>query len=210
MHGKFWGIVVLVLSSLVGCASKEVPPERTYVRLLASTDGNGSGVVIAPGLILTAKHVAVFANNLYLEPEHIPVKLLRESKDHDIALLEVKGVQCPCAPISSDLRDRLDELVTVVGYPLHGAVKLQVRTQGHVQGIRLGELVLTAPVTFGNSGGGVFDLDGKLIGILTGVAQQPFLIGIMEAASPANYLSSAVNLEAIIKFLGTTIEDYRQ
>jgi S1-C subfamily serine protease len=153
---------------------------RVSVRKLDNAVGFGSGVVLAPGIVLTAQHVT-FGGKLRIDDGKALSETIADAGGtRDIAILRFPKAEaaCPCAYIA-DYPAMLDEPVWVVGYP---AGIGQVVTIGTSQGTmdvtlytaygpeRFGErLVLTARVIGGNSGGGVFVLRGgmfQLVGII--------------------------------------------
>jgi V8-like Glu-specific endopeptidase len=181
-------VLILALTPLVwGCATTpayDVP--RGAVRLISNETGNGSAVVIAPNLVLTAAHVAVVQGLKIGDRE---AKALRISQEADIAVMGVE-VGCPCATIA-DRPVEVDEPVLVVGFPYHMHFGAQVVTFGRAQSIQNGHMVLTAAALPGNSGGGVFARrDG-----------QWQLVGILVAGHPGGTLTIAVDLVSIRKFL---------
>lgn len=182
---------------------------RTVVRpILAGEEGrfgNGSGVMIAPGRMLTAHHVAVqaevFGDQFTVEGK--PVKVLREDEQIDIALLEVQA-SCPCATLVEALAV-IDEPVALVGYPKSRSVHVQVVTRGEVQGYYEHRMVVTAPGALGVSGGGVFvKQDGRwlLAGIVVELSSQCSMPNI---CSPIAHLTHAVDAKTIRTFLGTAL-----
>ena len=197
----------IFLAALFGCTSPQeyaspYAAPRAAVRLLDTSAGNGSGVVIAPGLVLTAAHAAVeVENGLLAEPGAKPLKVLKIDKTLDLAVLQA-DVKCPCAKIA-DSPAAVDEPVIVIGYPHASAVKHEIVTQGRAQGVSDHNLNLTAPVAGGNSGGGVFvyrsgewQLVGVLIATRAGAVESP---GPRYAASIV--LSVAVDLATVRGFL---------
>lgn len=181
-------------------------PRSEVVALVDATGGNGSGVIIAPNTILTARHVAaqiLAGNKLWIEPGHIPVTVERVGTgDVDLAILHAK-VACPCAPIAATPAT-VDEPLIVVGYPVHKFVNVQVLTHGDAQGTKDAYLMATADVAGGNSGGGVFlrrhgrwVLAGVLIGVVNGTASS--IMGTI--AVPTHYLSVAINNATVRAFL---------
>lgn len=202
--------IALIVAALLfaGCTSAPQPSDsysiaRATVRLLDIPGvGNGSGVVIAPGIVLTANHVAVqIPNGLLIEPGRIAATLRQHDEDVDLATITAE-VACPCAKLAEYPAGQ-DEPVIVIGFPMNESVHVQILTRGAAQGVVGSQLALTAPVAGGNSGGGVFvwrDGEWQLVGILVATrgqgADAPVPIGV-----PVNYLSVAVDLQTIRKFL---------
>ena len=149
-------------------------PARGYVRALNET--SCSGVVIQPGVVLTASHCVRPDVPLTLTPGGPTAHVVANGDDRlDYAILRFpeSAAMCPCAPIAAREAER-EEAVYVVGFPSGMAV--QILTTGTSQGVQENprlpygrRLVTTAPVAGGNSGGGVFVLrDGeyRLVGVL--------------------------------------------
>jgi len=190
---------VAVALVLAGCAASQPPSRRgdalremldASVQLRAEREGGGrrwgSGVVVASDAagsgqswILTTRH--------FLEPTRpqqvfvtttVGQKRLRGrvsavSPDLDLAIVEVPGVVLTPATLQDEVR--LGDEVRVVGFPfgrrltvVSGIVsqivseESEVKVQGSVQ-------TVDATVTYGASGGGVFDAaTGALVGIVEG------------------------------------------
>jgi S1-C subfamily serine protease len=185
-----WFLIVCLLWLLIGCAQPVPSYPRDQVRVvMVSTGGNGSGVVIRPGLILTAKHVAVVPGLVLVKDGTKGTGVvMAEQEEVDLALIRypLAEASCPCVRLA-DSEAAIDEPVFVIGYPLGIA---QMVTMGHAQSIqevyitddwgqthKLGKrLVLTAGVMPGNSGGGVFvfrDGEYQLVGIMVQMMPMP-------------------------------------
>jgi S1-C subfamily serine protease len=142
------------------------------------SNGTGSGVVIAPGRVLTGAHVVADATFLQVQKVSDPDKFVARVEaiwhDCDLALLAVDAPEfmdeMPVAELGElpELRDH----VAVVGYPV-GGDEISV-TEGVVSRIELQEyrhshrdllaVTIDAAINDGNSGGPVYK-DGKVIGI---------------------------------------------
>lgn len=175
---------------------------RDAVYAVETTNGYGSGVLIAPELILTAAHVVQNANGLNIAGKAAVV--LKNDPKFDLALVSVPGLTCPCIPLASET-PRVDTPIIVIGYPLYNQIGFtQIRTEGAVQGYptfgRLQRMMMSAPVMFGNSGGVV------VINTITG----PKVVGIVIAMAgaslgmygvPVPHLSLAASLNNINELL---------
>ena len=150
---------------------------RATVVMLRGPTGNGSGVVLAPGVIVTAKHVATTGDLCVVTgSECTPATLAWASDVDDIAVMRA-DVVCPCA--SKIAAPKIDEKVLVIGYPYGNELNAQVLTRGEYQGGATVEgfeyELTTASAASGNSGGGVFVVrDGEvyLVGVLTNASTE--------------------------------------
>ena len=160
----------------------------------ACEGGSGSAVVIAPGLALTAAHVAV-NKNLYINGK--PVTTVKIDEERDIALVSV-ALDCPCATIGS--MPNLDDKVVAVGWPL-GAVEFA--TEGRVQGWDVFRIWSNSPIAPGNSGGGLFAFQmgqWKLVGITVEVAGMS--LGFF--GMPVVTMTRSVDVNTIMYFIHHT------
>jgi S1-C subfamily serine protease len=140
--------------------------------------GNGSGVIYASdGLILTNAHVVGDHRSLqvvFADGERVAATVRAVDPVTDLALVHVDRHGLPAASFQPKL-PAVGDLAVVIGSPLgfEGSI-----TAGIVSGLHrdipgsasggqaLVDLIQTdAPISPGNSGGGVFDACGKVIGI---------------------------------------------
>ena len=139
----------------------------------------GSGVVIAPGKILTNAHVVEQASEILLETNQttlpIQAELVGIDKTRDLALLSTTDEAFismhPPIPILEGL-PKEGSRVVVMGYPL-GGEQLST-TSGVISRIEWSDIGMTgepgmrvqvdAAINFGNSGGPAF-VDGKVAGL---------------------------------------------
>ena len=139
----------------------------------------GSGVVIAPGQILTGAHVVANATFLQIQKPSHPDKAIARVKavshDCDLALLEVvdpPGFLDDVMPAAIGDMPQLRDAVAVVGYPVGGeeisitegvVSRIEVQRYSHSQRSLLA-VTVDAAINAGNSGGPVFG-DGLVVGI---------------------------------------------
>lgn len=157
-------ILSLVVASLaVFAINSPVLDDAQQAVVLISNDsgGNGSGVIIAPNVVVTAAHVAAASrpeDQLYARYKgySLPIQVIKIDHENDMAILRIEGVKCPCVPVASKAPSK-NEKVWAVGYPVNSTVKNQITTEGISQGVNSDKkLVFTAPIAPGNSGGAVF------------------------------------------------------
>jgi S1-C subfamily serine protease len=160
--------------------------------------GHGTGVIIGPNQVATAKHVAAAPDTTVVvidengkEYKAVSVEV---SDKTDFAIITVeKRFDGPKAKISCKEPKPLDK-VYIVGFPLDFNRSVYENTVvGYYQDGDYGNVLLATGVSLpGNSGGPVFDAQGRLVGIL--VAE--YLYG-----DEKTYLDSDVNI--IVPAVGT-------
>jgi S1-C subfamily serine protease len=150
-----------------------------------------SGVMIAPGVLLTAAHC-------FSQVDTPMEEVIKMDRDVDLMLVKAPQLDCPCAPIAKT--SAVDDIIHAVGFPLMTGV--QVLTSGRIQEVdmqKTGFMMISAPIIFGNSGGGIFNSDGELIGIASRVAV--YAVGFDGIPHIVPHMGVATNLETIKKFL---------
>lgn len=130
----------------------------------------GSGVAIAENLIATNCHVALAGNFLIIQinGETLLGRLFYYNQKKDLCLIQIAGSPLKAVHIRPSKTVNIGEDVFAIGNP-----------EGHMKTISRGiisnkqmdngvELLQTdASISHGSSGGGLFDVDGNLIGITT-------------------------------------------
>ena len=159
------------LEAKVEALSAKVMP-ATVALLSEKTGSSGSGVITtADGLILTAAHVVQGAEELLVvfpDGEQVPGKVLGANYSKDIAMVQItrKG-PWPFAAMGESKPLAAGDWVVALG---HSAGFDAARTPP----VRFGRVVSKGPGNFlttdctligGDSGGPLFDLDGKIVGI---------------------------------------------
>ena len=159
------------LEGRVEAVSAKVMP-ATVALLSEKTGSSGSGVITtADGLILTAAHVVQGAEELLVvfpDGEQVPGKVLGANYSKDIAMVQItrKG-PWPFAEMGASKSLAAGDWVIALG---HSAGFDAARTPP----VRFGRVVSKGPGNFlttdctligGDSGGPLFDLDGKIVGI---------------------------------------------
>jgi serine protease Do len=159
------------LEGKVEVVSAKVMP-ATVALLSEKTGSSGSGVITtADGLILTAAHVVQGAEELLVvfpDGEQVPGKVLGANYSKDIAMVQItrKG-PWPFAEMGASKSLAAGDWVIALG---HSAGFDAARTPP----VRFGRVVSKGPGNFlttdctligGDSGGPLFDLDGKIVGI---------------------------------------------
>ncbi len=167
------------LETLQNAVAEALPKARAATVCIEIKEGSGSGVIVSPdGLILTAAHVATGVKKkvtvILEDGTRLKAETLGLVADKDAAMLRIteKG-SYPFVEMDKTETTRLGDWVFALGHS--GGFD---KERGSV--VRLGRLVRIAGSTFqsdcmligGDSGGPLFDLTGKLVGIHSRVGQQ--------------------------------------
>ncbi len=135
----------------------------------------GSGFVIDPnGLIVTNNHVIDEATEIIVsfhDGHELPAKLIGRDAKSDIALLKVESkTALPFVEFGESAKSRVGDWVLAIGNPfgLGGTVTAGIISAGG-RDINAGPydnfIQTDASINRGNSGGPMFDMDGKVIGV---------------------------------------------
>ncbi len=153
-----------------GHAQKRAQPKQQAV---------GTGFIIDPsGIIVTNNHVAGSAEKITVtlaDGRKFPAKLLGADAKTDLAVLQVQADKpLPYVEFEDGAKVRVGQSVMAVGNPfgLGGTVTTGiVSARGRdIQSGPFDDYIQTdAAINRGNSGGPLFDMDGKVIGINTAI-----------------------------------------
>ena len=168
--------------------------------VLIEIDGRhtGSGFIVAPDLIITARHVVDRRGDyavLFADGTRRNVQAIRISEVSDCAVLQVH--KAGLRPLTLTTKIRVGQPITVIGSPLDPAYFNYV-TRGIVCKIGIMEpwlsdnsvTMIDAAVNPGNSGGPVFDMKGRVIGIA--VARYMYNCGM-------NFITPAADIIALLE-----------
>lgn len=173
----------MLRSSVVKVRAKEIIRDPEAELPLTIVPSEGAGVVFsADGKVLTVAHLVQTADEISVEfddGQRVGARVYAAEPAADIALLQLDHLPAGKAPVTLGRSDqvRTGQQVVVIGAPFGLAGMLSV---GHISGRHrpatpfgkienLEMFVLDALVERGSSGGGVFDADGQLIGVVTSV-----------------------------------------
>ncbi len=153
------------------------------------TSSQGSGVVIAPRRVITNCHVVNKRDRLFVKwgELQLPASLEYADTSHDLCQLSVPDLRAPAVSMRKLSTVRVGQRAYAIGNPegleltLTEGLVSAIRTIGGRQWIQTSALF-----TYGSSGGGLFDTEGRLIGLTSS--------GVKEGAGlnfaiPADYVS---------------------
>lgn len=130
----------------------------------------GSAVVVAPGRVVTSCRVLARANAVSVSRENVTYGATLEypDPDRDLCQLKVANLSAPAVTVAPPETWRVGARVYAIGSPFGRETTL---SEGMLSGIRRNQrqeieaLPITAPIEPGSSGGGLFDAQGRLMGI---------------------------------------------
>jgi hypothetical protein len=131
--------------------------------------GQGSGVLLPSGRVATNCHVVEggVSYRLGRGKELLPATLYAEDDDKDICLLDAKGIEGKPAELGRAADLKAGDPVYAVGAPR--GLKLSL-SDGIVAPLRSGPpphlIPTTVVISPGSSGGGLFDGQGRLVGLI--------------------------------------------
>ena len=146
-----------------------------YEEFAFAPNGHGSGFVVGDGkFVITNHHVIEGSKRVAVRNGTGKVseaKVVAFSKDYDLAILELTNPYPKSFAIDSKdfVKPKAGEDVISIGYPGIGITFEQPTiTQGIISKVfddEMGIFLTTAAINSGNSGGPLFNLNGKLVGV---------------------------------------------
>ena len=173
--------------------------------------GAGSGVIISSdGYILTCAHVVSGASNITVSigDKDYPATLVGEDTTSDIAVVKVDATGLTPATVGNSDNLKVGESVMAVGNPLGelggtvtsgivSALNRSVSIQGSSSVNTMSLIQMDASVSPGNSGGGLFNMNGELVGI----------VNAKSSSSDAEGLGFAIPINDAIKVAQELLEN---
>lgn len=153
------------------------------------SEDSGSATLFETGKLVTNCHVTRSARRIEVltASARMPVEQYAADPTHDICLLSAPGLDAPEKQSSAASTLRVGQTVYAIGYPGGSA---QHVSRGEVLALHDYERskVVRTDAAFepGESGGGLFDRDGRLVGVLAFKAAQG---GAFHFALPIEWLS---------------------
>lgn len=153
-----------------------------------TTETQGSGFIISSdGYILTNNHMVEGTTKITIEltnGQTFVAKIIGTDPDSDVAVIKIDGKDLPCLEFADSDKLEVGEWVLAIGNPLGlahtvtaGIVSATGRSAFGLN--QLENYIQTdAAINFGNSGGPLINLDGKVVGINTAIAGSSGNIGL--------------------------------
>lgn len=177
-------LVTLDLAEIVDQTAPSVVEMFTEIKQVSSwfqeyvTEGAGSGVVLTEdGYIVTNRHVIDGASTVKVRLNNgqtYPAAVTGKDAKTDLAVLKIDAEGLTAAKLADSSQTRVGDFVIAIGNPLgelggtvtEGIVSSLGR-EITIDGQTMTLLQTSAAVNPGNSGGGLFNLDGELVGVVS-------------------------------------------
>lgn len=159
---------------------------QSAIMTVSTEHGHGSGVLISKdGYVITNHHVIMDANNVTVidaAKTNYKAKVIRTNAKSDLALLKVENATFNAsAKISTENNARIGTAIICAGSPLTTNLNQTVSEgiiSGYITQKGFQHYAFSATVHPGNSGGGLFNAQGELIGIVSARANEGQQIGL--------------------------------
>lgn len=206
----------LILPKVLACCCLLV----VAMRATASVS-TGSGVFVNSNILLTAYHVVDGASKIIVtvsDGRMANGRVLDFDKKKDWALVETDlSVSCFALADPNGSNVSMGDKIYVLGFPAASVLGQNVKyTEGVISAVGFAGdddvLQMTAPVQPGNSGGPVFDCNGKLRGIVSASIDPKKFFTLTGGALPQglNFALSISALTSKIEALGVSSVNYAQ
>lgn len=189
MRGTYLAVASLLFSACAGCLSRPPSPDQALPLMSPELDVRCSSVLLDATHVLTAAHcikepvVMVSCAGRFL-----PATVIKYSQEAELAELELQEACDQRFTKVASSNPVQGTQVQAIGCPLGKCGRI---TQGVVSdyGASMGHAVLITdtPTWFGNSGGGLYNMRGELVGIASQISCdfRPFSMG--GATVPGQY-----------------------
>lgn len=153
------------------------------------SEGAGSGVIISEdGYIVTNNHVIEGANNITVKSnkgDRYDATLIASDQQADIAVIKIDAKNLQAATFGTSKNLKVGQKCFAIGNPLgtlggtvtDGIISALSRDV-QVEGTYMTLLQTNTAISPGNSGGGLFDINGNLIGIINAKMSSDAVEGI--------------------------------
>ncbi|MGF6291561.1 S1C family serine protease [Paraburkholderia youngii] len=199
-------VVVLALSATADICSGQQAMDASglYEKLVSSvwtvvvnTNTSrqiGSAVVMGDGRLVTNCHVLSGGHSIAIVHQNVSygARLLAPDAERDLCLITAENFHAPAVNIASPKTIKIGERVFAIGSPVGRENTLSdglVSEIDHGLDGAVNRIQFTAPISHGSSGGGLFDSEGRLVGITSS----------MISSSEAQNINFAIPAEWIVE-----------
>jgi len=196
---------------IVGCSDKKLSDDKKIQYMLGEEEGvcwSGTGFVVketdTETFIATNNHVSgLEEKNVTLYVQNEQTKLIATVVKHnptvDIAVIKVEGKLIGKKPITKIASAKIQDSVYVVGNPL---LNKMTYSEGVVANFIGKDMLIQAPLIFGNSGSAIYNSNGEVIGICYALQMYPGFLGIPMAQITHSLCVDSVSVKAFLIDLG--------
>ncbi len=168
-------VIANIRNTVVEIVTENIQESQFYGKYV--TSGAGSGVIISSdGYIITNNHVIEGANSIYVrttDGTEYKATTVGTDAESDIGVIKIDASNLPYATLGNSDELKIGEEVIAIGNPLgslggtvtNGIISALNR-EITIDGNKMQLLQTNAAVNPGNSGGGLFNMSGHLIGIV--------------------------------------------
>ncbi|MBQ6860310.1 MAG: trypsin-like peptidase domain-containing protein [Clostridia bacterium] len=216
-------VVNAVADSVIEITQYTTQSISPYISSNYTSEGNGSGVIISTdGYILTNNHVISGAEKISVRLRNgveYEAKLIGKDAKTDIAIIKVEAEDLKAANIGNSSTTQVGDFVLAIGNPLgklggtvtYGFVSALER-EITIDNTTMNLMQFDAAVNPGNSGGGLFNIYGDLIGVVSAKSTGYDVEGL-GFAIPVNDVSQVIDdilthgYATNRPFLGVSLDD---
>lgn len=198
--GSYAAVAAKVAGTIVEIRTETVSTSSIFSQYI--TEGAGSGVIItSDGYIITNNHVIDKASTVTVttnDGTKYPAEVIGYDAESDLAVIKIEATGLTPAVVGDSSKLVVGEEVIAIGNPLgslggtvtNGIISALER-QVTIDGTAMTLLQTNAAVNPGNSGGGLFNMAGELIGIVNAKSSGSGIEGL-GFAIPSNMASQVV------------------
>ena len=165
------GTLQLLVQPIKAAEATAAVPSPPPPLVNGSASSSGTGFFVNNTDLVTAAHVIQGCTRLTLD-NGTPLSLVASNGELDLAVLTASARSAAYLSLSATVNPKLGEQVTALGYPYLGSLSQGLTVTGGnvsaMQGIdgSRNEVMISAPVQPGNSGGPLLNASGAVIGVV--------------------------------------------